>query len=124
MSHEVLPLSFERVDARGLFQEVLNEGHWEALLRGELKAGGVLGNHYHKRTVIFFHLTRGSAHIKTVHVETGERDEFHLSATQGVMLRTDESHAIRFLEDSEFIMLKSLNYNPDDPDTFPFPVEE
>lgn len=124
MSHQVLPLAFERVDVRGLFQEVLNDGHWEALLRGQMHAGAVIGNHYHKRTVIFFHLTRGSTHIKTVHVDTGERDEFSLSAGQGVMLHTDESHAIRFLEDSEFVMLKSVKYNPDDPDTFPFPVEE
>lgn len=122
MSHQVLPLSFERVDDRGVFQEVLNEGHWEALLRGEMRTGAVMGNHYHRRTVIFFHLTRGAAQIKTVHVNTGERDEFTLGAGQGVLLRPEESHAIRFLEDSEFIMLKSVKYNPQDPDTFPFPV--
>lgn len=124
MSHTILSLSFERVDDRGTFQEILNDGHWEALIRGRMNQNAVMGNHYHKKTVIFFHLTSGAVNIKTVHVETGARDEFRLGAGQGVMLGTDESHAIRFLEESEFIMLKSLRYDPSDPDTFRFPVED
>ncbi len=60
---------------------------------------------------------------KTVGVYTQERDEFTLGAHEGVILPTGESHAIVFLEDSGFIMLKSVRYDPDDPDTFPYPVE-
>ena len=40
------------------------------------------------------------------------------------MLRFNESHAIRFLEESEFIMLKSQKYESDDPDTYRFLVED
>ena len=59
-----------------------------------------------------------------MHVETGERDEFQLESGQGTVLRFNESHAIRFLKESEFIMLKSQKYESDDPDTFRFLVED
>lgn len=122
--HELLSPSFERNDERGLFREVLNEGQWEALICGRMKAGAVLGNHYHMRTMVFFYLTSGAASIKTIHIETGERDQFTLQANQGVFLRTNESHAIYFLKESDFVMLKSHRYDPADPDTFHFPVPE
>ncbi|MBM3299459.1 MAG: hypothetical protein FJY85_05865, partial [Deltaproteobacteria bacterium] len=96
MGHEVVSPSFERKDERGLFQEVLNAGTWESLIRAQMNAGSVIGNHYHKETVVFFYLTRGSARIRTVNVETGERDDFVLCQSQGVMLRPYESHAISF----------------------------
>ncbi|AFM27474.1 polysaccharide biosynthesis C-terminal domain-containing protein [Desulfomonile tiedjei] len=124
MSHEILKPSFERNDERGHFQEVLNDGHWENLIRGSMKADAVMGNHYHKKTVIFFYISRGSATIKTVNVENGERDEFRVGTSQGVILKTNESHAIKFLEESDFIMLKSLRYDAADSDTFSFPVED
>ncbi len=124
MSHEILKPSFERNDNRGHFQEVLNDGHWENLIRGTMKADAVMGNHYHKKTLIFFYISRGSAIIKTVNVENGERDEFRLETSQGVILETHESHAIKFLEESDFIMLKSLRYDAADSDTFSFPVED
>lgn len=124
MSHEILLPAFERTDARGLFREVLNDGQWESFLCGSMNANAVMGNHYHKKTVVFFYLTKGAARIKTIHVETSQRDEFSLFANQGVLLHVNESHAINFLEASEFVMLKSLRYNPDDPDTYHFPVED
>jgi len=124
MSHEVLVPAFERTDERGVFQEVLNSGQWEALVCGRMESGAVMGNHYHKETVVFFYLTSGSAHIRTVHVENRTKDEFPLRGGQGVMLRTGESHSIRFREKSEFVMLKSRRYDPADPDTFHFPVED
>lgn len=124
MSHEILKPAFERNDSRGQFQEILNEGTWQSLIRGRMKAGATMGDHYHKKTTIFFYVSSGSVVIRTIHVETGRRDAFDLVAGQGVILRVNESHVIRFLEESEFIMLKSLSYNPSDPDTFTFPVED
>jgi len=124
MSHKVIAPAFERNDGRGLFQEVLNEGSWESLVRGRMKPGAVMGNHYHKHTVIFFYIVRGEARITTVNVETGEKDRFVLESGRGVMLMTNESHAINFTEESEFILLKSLRYCPEDPDTYHYPVED
>jgi hypothetical protein len=84
----------------------------------------VLGNHYHKKTTLFLYLTKGSAHIKIVNVETLDAEEFHLGQNEGVILNTLESHGIEFLEPSDFIMLKSLKYDSSDPDTYHFPVKD
>ena len=124
MPHEVLPTNFERNDERGLFREILNDGRWESLIAGRMNPRAVIGNHYHKKTVIFFHISNGSARIKTININTGSKDDFLLRSGQGVILHTNESHAIIFLEESDFLMLKSVKYDPSDPDTFDFPIED
>ncbi|MGO9566443.1 MAG: cupin domain-containing protein [Desulfomonilaceae bacterium] len=124
MGHEILTPSFERTDDRGIFREVLNDGNWEALICGRMNPDAVIGNHYHKKTTIFFYLTSGLARVTTIHVETEDKDAFLLHSGQGVKLNTNESHAIRFIEESDFVMLKSLRYNPADPDTYHFPVKD
>jgi quercetin dioxygenase-like cupin family protein len=123
MAHEIIKPTFSRSDTRGVLTEVLNGGHWESLLNGSMNPGAVMGNHYHQQTVVFFYLTSGAATVKTVHVETGVRDEFRLNAEEGVLLHPNESHAIRFDEPSGFIMLKSVQYDPQNPDTFHYPVD-
>ncbi len=65
---------------------------------------------------------KGSVRIRTVNVQTGARDEFHVRSGQGTSLTPYESHAIEFLEDSEIIMLKTHRYDPQAPDTFDYPV--
>lgn len=120
--HPILSPQFERTDSRGVFRELLNEGTWESLLTGTMNAGAVMGNHYHRHTRIYFYLASGAVRIRTIHVETGARDTFRLAAGQAVILQTDESHAIEFVESSSFIMLKSRRYRLDDPDTYPYDV--
>ncbi len=124
MAHETLKPLFEREDHRGVFRELLNQGRWESLICGSMNPGAVMGNHYHKKTTVFFFVTKGSAHIKIVNVETLLAEEFHLREKEGVILNTLESHGIEFLEPSEFIMLKSLKYDSSNPDTYHFPVKE
>jgi dTDP-4-dehydrorhamnose 3,5-epimerase-like enzyme len=122
--HAIVVPGFERRDDRGVFREVVNGFDARTLVCGEMKAGAVLGNHFHRRTRVFFYLARGEARVRTLHVETGEKDLFSLSENQGVFFEVNESHAVRFLRDGEFVMLKSLPYDPADPDTFPHPIDE
>ena len=122
MAHEILRPLFERRDDRGVFREVLNGFSAQTLVTGTMRAGAVMGNHYHRKTRLFFYLARGGASVRTVHVETGARDEFSLGENQGIFLEPNESHAIRFTAESDFIMLKSLRYDPEDPDTYDLPV--
>ena len=124
MPHEILTPVFERNDERGTFAEVLNSGPWETFISCHMNPDSVLGNHYHKKTSIFLYILRGSARIKTVHVQTGSEDQFSLESGQGVILRPMESHSIRLLQESEFVMLKSHRYDQADPDTFHFPVKD
>lgn len=122
MSHTVSGPEYQRTDDRGLFQELVSTGPWESLIRAEMLKGAVIGNHYHKVTKIFFFLVKGVVRIRTVNVQTGNRDELMMQSGQGTTLLPYESHAIEFLEDSEIIMLKTHRYDPNAPDTFDYPV--
>jgi len=122
VAHQVLGPRFERTDSRGVFREILSGFPAGTVVCGLMGAGAVMGNHYHSRTRVFFYLLSGRAGVRTVDIETGATDKFLLGENQGVFLEPGESHAIRFLLDSEFLMLKSLPYDPQDPDTFAHPV--
>jgi dTDP-4-dehydrorhamnose 3,5-epimerase-like enzyme len=122
MNHEVVTPSFIRKDERGLFIEALNGGRWESLVCGQMHPGSVMGHHYHRKTQIFFFLITGSVRIDFIHVETKERSTIRLKGAEGILLQTHESHAIHFLDESEFVMMKSLRYDPADSDTIPYPV--
>jgi mannose-6-phosphate isomerase-like protein (cupin superfamily) len=122
-SNRVVTPGFERRDSRGTFREIVNGFEARNLLSGEMEEGAVLGNHYHRETRVFFYLTRGSAKVSVVNVVTGETEAFDLAANQGCFFEVNESHAVRFMEPGEFVMLKSLAYDPTNPDTYPHPVE-
>lgn len=121
--HQIVGPSFERSDERGAFVEILNSGRWESAIMGRMRASAVMGQHYHRQATLFFYLANGQARISTVHVETAAKDQFVLSAKQGVFLPPMESHAIRFLEESDFVLLKTKAYDPANSDIVPFPVE-
>ena len=120
----VVTAAFERKDARGIFREVLNGFEARTFITGRMEKGAVLGNHYHRKTSVFFYLTRGAARVATLNVETGERDAFTLERDQGCFFELNESHSVRFTEEGEFVMLKSLAYDPADPDTYPLKIED
>lgn len=124
MKHEIVSPRFERRDDRGVFREILSGFPAGTVVCGRMNAGAVMGNHYHRRTRVFFYLLEGSADVRTVNVESGAKETFGLAANQGVFFETGESHAIRFREDSEFLMLKSEPYDPEDPDTIEYPVPD
>lgn len=124
MAHEIRRPAFERRDERGVFRELLSDFPAGTVVCGDMAAGAVMGNHYHRRTRVFFHVLAGRAAVSTVHVESGAQERFLLAENEGVFLEPGESHAIRFLVDSQFLMLKSEPYDPADPDTIAFPVPE
>jgi quercetin dioxygenase-like cupin family protein len=123
-SKRVVTPGFERNDARGVFREVLSGFEARTFIWGEMKKGAVLGNHYHKRTRVFFYLTRGKARVAIVNVETGKKEALDLRANEGIFFEVNESHAVRFTEEGEFVMLKSLTYDAGDPDTFSHPIRD
>ncbi len=124
MAHPVLRLAYERNDERGVLRELLTDGTWETILTGEMRAGAVMGNHYHRLTQVYFYLLSGGARIRTIGVDNGERDDFALAANEAVLLKSGESHSITFLQDSQFILLKSRRYDPNNSDTYAYAVPE
>jgi len=124
MTHEILGPRFERRDDRGVFLEILNGFPAGTVVCGRMNAGALMGNHFHRRTRVFFYVLAGAADVGTVNVETGAKEKFQLGENQGVFFEPGESHAIRFREESDFLMVKSLPYDPADPDTIEYPVPE
>jgi dTDP-4-dehydrorhamnose 3,5-epimerase-like enzyme len=124
MPHQILEPRFERRDDRGVFRELLTGFPAGTVVCGRMNAGAVMGNHYHRRTRVFFYLLAGEADVRTVDVETGARERFRLEENRGVFFEPRQSHAIRFGVESEFLMVKSLPYDPADPDTIAFPVPD
>jgi mannose-6-phosphate isomerase-like protein (cupin superfamily) len=122
MANPVEKAAFERRDERGTLMEVRNRGPWEAVLTGVMKAGAVMGNHYHRRTRVYFFLIAGRALVDVVRVPDGKVESLALPAGHGVLLDPFESHAIRFQEESRYILLKDTPYDPKDPDTFSHPI--
>lgn len=122
MNREILKPSFVRIDNRGDFRELLNVGQWESLVYGAMKQEAILGNHYHKQTRIFFMLLSGRVTVSTENVETYERDKFTLEAFEGCYFEHHESHKIVFETDGSFIFMKDKQYHPQEPDTYPYPV--
>lgn len=123
MNHpRILRPSFTRQDERGTLRELLNHGRWHSLVQGEMKAGAVMGNHYHKETVVFFFLITGRASIKLRHLHTGRTDALILEAMEGIIFETYETHAVTFEEDGMYLLLRSIPYDPQNPDTFKEPV--
>ncbi len=116
--------TYTREDARGLFVEIVNAGPWETVINGTMRRGAVIGNHYHKRTRCLMFLTSGAARVDVAEVESGSRGSTRLRAREGVCLEPNHAHAIRFEEDSTFVLLKSLPYDENDPDTYPYMVAD
>ncbi len=123
MMHAILKPSFVRKDERGTFTEVFNEGNWQTLLTGTMTPGAVMGNHYHKETDVYFYVMAGAVEIKTLDVFSGAREVFELHSGEGVILPMNESHAVHFVQDTSFLMMKSKHYDPASPDTFEMQVE-
>jgi dTDP-4-dehydrorhamnose 3,5-epimerase-like enzyme len=124
MSHQIIEPIYTRRDERGEFQEIIREYPWYTVIVGQMHPGSEMGHHYHIETCIFFYLLSGSASIRMIDVVTQAKSFHDIRAGQGVLLVPNQAHAIRFLEESNFLMLKSIGYNPENPDTYSFPVPD
>jgi dTDP-4-dehydrorhamnose 3,5-epimerase-like enzyme len=114
--------AYVRHDDRGLFEELVNTGRWECVIHGAMRAGSVLGYHYHHHTVVFYFLLAGRARIVTIDVETRLRQEYLIAAGQGFVFRPCEARTITMLEDARFIMAKSHRYDAAAPDIIEYAV--
>lgn len=110
--------SYRRDDERGLFVEVTNGGPWETVITGSMKAGSSLGDHYHRECRALFFLIRGKAEVKTRFLMDDAIQTLPLNAMEKIMFRPFEVHTIHFVEESDFILLKSYRYEDDNPDIF------
>ena len=106
MSKKLKPV-FTRKDDRGNFCEAINIGSWKSIIYGTMEKGAVMGNHYHKKTEVFFFTIKGRVEIDVINVKTKSTDFVELDKDEGIMFLPYFSHAIKFMEDSIFMMGKS-----------------
>jgi dTDP-4-dehydrorhamnose 3,5-epimerase-like enzyme len=113
---------YVRRDERGLFCEVSNGRPWKSVLAGEMKAGSVMGQHWHRKTGIHLYLVTGRARVVWDRPEGKRPKSLFLEAGEGIDLPPGNTHAIEFLETSFFVLLKDRSYDPKAPDTFAAPL--
>lgn len=118
MKTNILIPTFVRQDDRGSFVEFLNGYTIENASYGYMRKGAIMGNHYHKKTKVFFFLTSGSAEVKNLYVQTKKRESFKLKKNEGTVFEPFVTHTITFQEDSTFILLKTKPYDKKNSDTF------
>lgn len=114
--------TFIRSDNRGIFIEAINGTRFANVSFGMMRRGAVMGNHYHKKTKVFFYIINGKAIVDTIDPRTGKMKTVVLKENQGILFPPYCSHAIRFSRKTTFVMGKTIKYDKENSDTFMHPV--
>lgn len=120
-----IKVSYERIDSRGIFREIINSGDWKSVNYGFMNKGAILGNHYHKECDALFFLIKGTAHIEILNIKEkgAKKISFDLTESEGVIFEPFETHIIKFSEDSTFLMLKSKIFDSKNPDLHEYKLD-
>lgn len=111
--------SFVRKDERGIFYELINGNFtWKSINYGRMKAGSIMGNHYHKKCNAIFFLINGNTLIKIRNVNKNKIQEFKLEKNEGVFFEPYETHSIKFISESDYILLKDKEFNSEEEDLY------
>ena len=116
---------FTRHDKRGIFLEYFNsKTGWQSINGGFMKKGSIIGNHYHKKCLTMFFVMSGSAMIfyKNINSPRSKTKKFILSKSQGCIFKPYETHAVKFLEGSSFVLLKTRKFSEKNKDIFKAPL--
>ncbi len=114
--------SYKRIDKRGVFIEYFNDDQaWRSVNGGTMKKGAVMGNHYHKKARTLFYILSGSAVVVAKNIKkTGAKiQKIYLKNSEGAVIEKYETHAWKFLEKSDFLLLKSEKFSEGAKDIFP-----
>ncbi|HEY9061469.1 MAG TPA: cupin domain-containing protein [Pseudobacteroides sp.] len=88
--------------------------------------GAVRGNHYHKETVEYFTVLKGTASFSLKDLETGCSETVKLSSGDNIIIKVPANvvHAFKNEEDEPMVMLavSSREYKVDDTDTYPMVI--
>jgi mannose-6-phosphate isomerase-like protein (cupin superfamily) len=114
---------FVRRDARGVFEELLNTGHWQSCIHGVMVAGSEIGHHYHAYTVVAYFLLEGRARITTLDVTSSERQEVEIQAGQGFIFRPSQVRVVHHLENVRYLLLKSHAFDHARPDLIAYRID-
>lgn len=96
-----------RIDVRGRFLGIIQEGHWEEINYLETRAGEVRGGHYHKHTIEIFFIIEGNIEI-TVRPLNGDSDQT-LVVSSGDIIRIEPREWHRFVCTSDCRWINALS---------------
>lgn len=82
-----------------------------------------MGNHYHRECRAFLYLIKGRARVVIRHLVDNSMDEIIGDGGVGIYFLPFETHIVKYLDDTEFILLKSYRYSDSNPDIIPCAVE-
>lgn len=119
---QLLTPNFIRQDNRGTLIELVNGVSLRNISIGESKKGSVMGNHYHKRTKVYFFIYQGKAKITLVNLKSKKTSELILNPNSGILIKTNQAHQIKFFKKSIYIICKSRDFSQVDSDFYPFLV--
>ncbi|MBI2653766.1 cupin domain-containing protein [Candidatus Woesearchaeota archaeon] len=107
MAIKVIKVSADFVDARGEIFKLLDDGKTsiKSVLLITSKKGSVRANHYHKKDSHYVYMVSGSMEYTEQTLKGGKKESVIVKKGELVYTPPMTLHAMRFLEDSEFLAL-------------------
>ncbi len=115
------------VDQRGAIKKILDNGkEFTSALLITSKAGAVRANHYHKKDTHYVYILSGKMEYFERPADGGETVSAVLEAGDMVFTPPGVAHAMKFLEDSQFLAFSTepRNQNAYESDTVPVKLIE
>ena len=98
-----IKIKINHKDSRGVIIDLLEKKKINAITHITQKKGKIRGNHFHKKTIQWNYLIKGKIKIVTKKRNRGVQ-EMILSRGDLVVTSSNESHAIKAIEYSEYLV--------------------
>ena len=98
-----IKLKYNHTDKRGFIKDLLENKKINAITLISQKKGKIRGNHYHKKTIQWNYLLSGKIVIYAKKRGQGTKKKI-LNKGDLVVTMKNESHAIKAIKDSEFLV--------------------
>ena len=123
MKIKTMPL-VKKEDSRGVLVNVFPEvtRNIKHIFYATINAGQVRGNHYHKRTLEWLCVVKGSVTIVLTDIVTREKAKTIVTAKEPVLVEVPINQEVKVLnhtrQEAAIVALLDSPYDPNDPDTF------
>ena len=100
---------------KGMFYN-FSYGDWKEANYVETKKNAIRGGHYHKVNRECFFILSGKVQFTIQDTKTGAMNEFTVTNMECITIEPFVTHWLLALEDSSWVSLNSLAFNPKNPD--------
>jgi len=103
-------------DYRGSIDEVVKGRLWKQLNYVRTNQGAIRGNHFHKILSELHYVVSGEIRVHIRDLRTNEEATYHLGEGSCFIVEPHEYHTLEHLTDTEYVVLFSEEFNPEQPD--------